>query len=75
MTTVVLLAEEVEMEEEVEIGVYAVPVLRVMVLVEAALVMLPVADELEELLDAPEMWNGKEYWKILASESRVSWNP
>jgi len=68
----VLLAEEVE---DVEIGVYAVPVLRVKVFVEAALVMLPVAEEVEELLEAPVMWNGKEYWKILASESRVSWNP
>jgi len=49
----VLLAE-VETEEDVEIGVYAVPVLRVKVFVEAALVMLPVA-EVEELLEAPVM--------------------
>lgn len=70
---VVLLADEV-VEEEVEDGVYAVPVLRVKVFVEAE-VTLPVAEELEELLDAPVMWNGKEYWKILESESRVSWNP
>lgn len=71
--TVVVLLAEVELEEDVGIGVYAVPVLRVKVFVEA-LVMLPVA-EVEELLDAPVMWKGKEYWKILASESRVSWNP
>jgi len=33
----------------------------------------PVADVAEE--EEPEMWNGKEYWKIVESESRVILNP
>jgi len=34
-----------------------------------------VADPDDELEDAPEMWNGNEYWKIVASESSVILNP
>jgi len=49
-------------------------VLRVKVLVEAALaVVLP--EEVEELAVAPVMWNGKEYWKMVGSESRLMVNP
>ncbi len=29
----------------------------------------------EEVLERPVMWNGKEYWKIVVSESRVIWKP
>jgi len=67
----VLLADDVELM--VGDRLYPVAVLRVKVFVEAALVALLLAEELLE--DAPVMWNGKEYWKILESESSVSWNP
>lgn len=66
----VVLAHEVEMAE-VEVG-YADPVLRVLVTVEAEPVALP---EVEEELDVLVMWKGKEYWKMVLSESRVSLKP
>lgn len=75
---VVLMAVEVladaadTVETRLDEGVYAVPVERVIVLVEYA---LPVAELLAELLDVVVMWNGKEYWKIEELEVRVSWNP
>lgn len=62
-----MLAEEVE-KADVE---YADPVLRVLVTVEAEPVALPEVEELE----LPVMWKGKEYWKMVESESRVSLNP
>jgi len=65
----VMLAEEVDTAD----AEYAVPVLRVMVLVDRTLV--PEADELELLEEEPVMWKGKEYWKMVGSESRDSLNP
>ena len=62
-----MLAEEVE-RADVE---YADPVLRVLVTVEAEPVALPEVEEPE----LPVMWKGKEYWKMVESESRVSLNP
>jgi hypothetical protein len=32
-------------------------------------------DAEDELEVAPEMWNGKEYWKMVESESSVILNP
>lgn len=49
--------------------------LRVLVTVEAEPVALPEMEEEEELVDAPVMWKGKEYWKMVESESRVSLKP
>lgn len=38
-------------------------------------VTVPPVAEAELLPERPVMWNGKEYWKIVASESRVIENP
>ena len=66
----VLFATAVEDEETV----YAVPVptCMVTVLVELALTELL---ETAPLVERPVTWNGKEYWKIEVSESRVIMKP
>ena len=58
----------------VELLVYAVPVPTCMVTV---LVELALAELLETapLVERPVTWNGKEYWKIEVSESRVIMKP
>lgn len=41
----------------------------------AEITTLEEAEAEEELLDAAEMLNGKEYWKVVGSESSESLNP